>query len=190
MTEPQIHDNFFANPDAVREFALRQPYWDCSYKSITSGHWPGRRTLFVHWINATIFDEFIARLRERLALPDSATIYVESFFQSCNRHDGNSWVHQDVFDLDKTHVGVIYLNPDPPPNSGTLIYDPIPGADQQPDYDKSLPENYTVRMAMENRYNRMVCYAPEHFHKSDEYFGESVEDGRLFMVFFMRVEGA
>ena len=35
-----------------------------------------------------------------------------------------------------------------------------------------------------NKYNRLVLYRASLFHKSLDYFGKGLNDGRLFQVFF------
>jgi hypothetical protein len=36
-----------------------------------------------------------------------------------------------------------------------------------------------------NVFNRLILYPGDAFHKSNDYFGNSVEDGRLVQVFFV-----
>lgn len=194
MSQPIIHESFFKDPDGVRKFALNEQFWDCSFTSIMRGSWPGKRSHMVHWLSAEIFDEFVENISGILGLTADQEMYVEAYFQYCTVHDGDSWVHRDMDDLDKTHVGVIYLSPDPPPNSGTIIYEMPPSLEQQFDHNDPSskypadPSEYNVKQILENQYNRLVLYSPQDFHKSDTYFGEGKQDGRLFMVFFMRVE--
>ena len=47
---------------------------------------------------------------------------------------------------------------------------------------------FEVKQKLENKYNRMVLYDPKELHKSDTYFGTDINDSRLFIVFFMRVD--
>ncbi len=39
MFEPLIVDNFFKDPDAIREFALKQTYWP-KQTNPNGGNWP------------------------------------------------------------------------------------------------------------------------------------------------------
>jgi len=39
-----------------------------------------------------------------------------------------------------------------------------------------------------NVYNRLVLYRGDHFHMSLDYFGQGLEDGRLFQTFFFNTE--
>ena len=192
MSKALVYDSFFADPDGVRQYALGEKFWDCSFTSIMYGKWPGKRSHLLHWVSADIFDQLITRLTEALELSLDDDIYIEAYFQYCTREDGDSWVHRDLDDFDKTHVGVIYLTPDPPPQSGTIIYQPPAELahidDLNPDTDYPVdPAAYDVKQVVDNRFNRLVVYKPTDFHKSDNYFGDSLQDGRLFIVFFMRV---
>ena len=39
-----------------------------------------------------------------------------------------------------------------------------------------------------NVYNRLVLYRGDHFHISMDYFGQDINDGRLFQTFFFDTE--
>ena len=39
-----------------------------------------------------------------------------------------------------------------------------------------------------NMFNRLVLYRANQWHQSLEYFGNGIEDGRLFMTFFFNTE--
>jgi hypothetical protein len=90
-----------------------------------------------------------------------------------------------------THVLILFLTPDPSPNSGTIFYNRKPDVNEdeykQNDGD---PKYYDVKEVFENVYNKAALYNPDEFHKSDTYFGESFRDSRLSQVCFLREEGA
>ena len=78
-----------------------------------------------------------------------------------------SWLHKDSISL---LAGVVYLNPNPRPNTGTIVY--MDGDDKEP----------TV---VENEYNKLVLYNGSFLHAPQNGFGTDINDSRLTMVFFM-----
>jgi hypothetical protein len=191
MFQPIVVDNLFDDPDKVRGFALKQDYYSCKNHPLgeSAGNWPGKRSDYVSAIDFTFFKFISKHLYKELNLQEEQNSYIECFFQYCSEFDGNSWVHRDVLNYEPTHVGLIYLTPEPPENSGTILYE-----HKDPNYVKGGPmddsgdvSDYNVKQVLENKYNRLVIYHPDEFHKSDTYFGTTKEDSRLFIVFFMRV---
>jgi len=187
MFDPIIVDNFFANPDVIRDYALKQSFWHSDYDP-NNANYPGKRSDFISALNPDIFQELMGGVHDAVGIDRSASTFTHSFFQYCNVEDGNSWVHRDSLYFEPTHVGLVYLTPNPPKNSGTILYD-----HKDPNYVKGDPQDdsgdvddYNVREVIDNKYNRLVIYDPDEFHKSDKYFGTTKEDGRLFIVFFMR----
>jgi hypothetical protein len=197
-----VIDNFYSDPDAVRKFALTQPFNTCK-ESSGGGAWPGRRSDFLHEINPAISDEFhntfLGNLLENNPIKYSG--YIETNFQLCYEGDGDSWIHYDTPDWHCTHVGIVYLTPNPPENSGTLFYefDETYRAEfeeyaKKHNYrwyglnrDQDREEFYKFfkqTMEIPNKYNRAVIYGPNRWHKSDKYFGNTPDTGRLFQPFF------
>lgn len=108
--------------------------------------------------------------------------------------------------IDKKFAGVIYLTPNPPINSGTTIYkndfseyDELNefGMDKlQIIYSVNLPISNSIKKTfgeelkefksklkvdtcVENVYNRFITYPSIMYHSPDDYFGDTLEDGRL-----------
>ena len=73
--------------------------------------------------------------------------------------------HRDYFPC----AGVIYLNPDPPANTGTSILD---GRNNQ-------------FINTENVYNRLIAYDGYKIHGLSGCFGDSIDTNRLAIVFFI-----
>ena len=67
-------------------------------------------------------------------------------------------------------AGLLYLTPNPPPDSGTIIYTPPPHQEQD---------------IVGNCFNRLLLYSADAYHKSNKYFGSSLRDGRLTQLFFI-----
>ena len=190
MFEPIVVDNVLKHPDRLRYFAMSQPYW-YGKEHPQGGNYPGKRSDYLSVSNNDAFMEIMMHVHDAIGIPRNASTYTEAFLQYCVGGDGDSWVHRDNLDhFNPTHVGLIYLTPNPPAESGTILYEP-----KDPNYitgdpmdDSGDPNDYNVKQVLENKYNRMVIYSPSEFHKSDKYFGSSIQDGRLFVVFFTEVK--
>ena len=199
-----VIDNFYENPDKVREIALKQEYKDCK-DPLMGGSWPGFRSKYLHHIDESLMQEFRDNLMGNLleGLNTRYNCYFETMFQLCYAEHGDSWIHTDIGKWEITHVGVIYLHPDPPPNSGTLIYDLKKECVDEfkayaakhnnlwTDLNRDTEEFhkwFELTLNVPNKYNRAIIYSPHRWHKSDTYFGNSVETGRLFQPLFARIK--
>ena len=189
MIDPIQKDGFFENPDKVRKYALTQTYYS-SDNDPNNANYPGHRSDFLSAINNELFKEFAQNLYKVIGLERQHPSFIHSFFQYTTEADGNSWVHRDSLHFDPTHVGLVYLTPNPQPNSGTILYTPkYEGAwDVENSENSGSPDDYEIKHVFDNAYNRVVVYDPQEFHKSDTYFGSTRYDSRLFIVFFMRVD--
>lgn len=185
MIEPIIQDNFFGDPDRVREHALKQTYAR-SEDGPPDVNYPGSRSYYLSAIDNFLFIYLTQKVYQVLGYASETPSYTEAFYQWCNKDDGNSWIHWDNLPWNPTHVGVIYLTPDPPDNSGTILYHKPDWFD--PDTMSTSDYEFEVKQKLENKYNRMVLYDPKELHKSDTYFGTDINDSRLFIVFFMRID--
>lgn len=201
-----IIDDFYKDPDKIRNFALTQEFKTCKDAGM-SGNWPGRRTGFLHYLDQEISEEFhtqfIGSLLENNPVEYGG--YLETNFQLCYESDGDSWIHYDTPSWNCTHVGVVYLHPNPPENSGTLFYkfnenyraefEEYSAKNNRlwfklnRDEDKEYFEKFfTLELSLPNKYNRAVIYGPHRWHKSDRYFGTSPDTGRLFQPFFCTLD--
>jgi len=171
MTSFVCIDNFLPYPNVVRSWALQQKYY--THKEMNAilnvhNNWQGKRTNVIHELDNQYADVILSRIQELCCryfyLPEKQQI--KSAFQITNKHDGNSWIHKDY---DVRVAGILYLTPNPEPNSGTTFYD----------------ENEKVLDHIENVYNRLILYRSNINHKSTNYFGETKEDCRLTQVFFI-----
>lgn len=198
-----VLDNFLEIPSVVRQWAIKQNYYDS--KEYTKMHgkftdWPGKRTNHVFDLDqmyANIVLSKISALSSMFFGVKSPGI--KSYFQLTTKQDGHSWVHQDS---DVSVAGILYLNPDPPSNSGTTLYkckDPSRWESYMKDsagYEtlKTINENDNPELyksifepvdVVGNVFNRLIMYSGNQYHKSNNYFGENAEDGRLTQVFFI-----
>ncbi len=190
IPNPLVFENFFLNPYRVRDIALSLNYWDCN-EHPTGGNWPGERSLYVNQASPDVFHSFTSAFYKLWNWPETKQVLFDANFQICRASDGASWVHQDIMPQNYTHVAMLYLSPNPSPDSGTCFYkleaDPL---DQNYINTDGDPSHYSVSYIADNVFNRCVVYSPDEFHKSNVYFGENRADARLTMVTFIKEEGA
>jgi hypothetical protein len=202
-----IIDNFFEAPDAIRKKAL-------SYEYGVAGNHPGYRTECLSRIDTELYKVISCKILSLFL--DLNYFKVEHGFEICFQWTSSDWekgwVHSDggVY-----LAGVVYLMPDPPSNSGTLIYEDFNNIGDLPqplknmayigrqnnnlelhkseEYKKEREENnnkYKTSITVENVYNRAVIYPANYFHAENNFFGTTIEDSRLVLVFFLHTVAA
>jgi hypothetical protein len=204
-----VLDNFFEDPDSVRNFALSQNF------SPSPGHYPGFRSQRLDKIDESFersFTEKVFSLFFDLNCHD-ITWSVESSFQLIPSKFEEGWVHSDNSPDGWNVAGLVYLNPQPSPNSGTSICSRITDTDYSSldlkkftqikhkfyrgepvdpelyrNYRNELNSKFSTTINVENVYNRLVVYSADELHKANNFFGEHKEDSRLTLMFYARVE--
>lgn len=187
--EPYEYRGFFKNPDRVRQVAMQQQYYRMDDHPM-GGNYPGFRTMCLNNITPDIFSEVANRLYEVLGFDDSRGVHLESMFQWCNKADQPpEWVHRDNLYFDPNTVGIVYLHPNPPPNSGTELYT-LKDEYEYRDSFHDHPERYkyNVMKTFKNEYNKLILYDPLEYHDSLDCFGETIDDSRMWMMFFAKIE--
>ena len=185
-----IIDDFYSNPAEVREFALQQEFF-------VEGNFPGHRT-------KSFLSDGIKETIQDILRPFAGEItgwggeYTGSF-QYTTAFD-RSWIHSDSY---TDWAGVLYLTPDAPLTAGTGIFKHKETGMmtwRHQDHTQEETENSPhwnhgrdiTKWDMVDRYgnifNRLIMYRADNFHISLDYFGQSLEDGRLFQVFFFNTE--
>jgi hypothetical protein len=192
-----IVDNFYKEPDKVREFALKQDFLD------SPGNYPGKRTKQLYELNRDLFIGFCTKLFS-LYYPSNIQWVVNTAFWKVGSIDSIAlspknmgWIHDDGC----LFAGVVYLTPDLNSKLGTNIYKQIKereiidtscmhkfyssGIDDN--FDENITKNNsafeeTTRIC--NAYNRLVCFDGRVPHSPSNYFmGDEI---RLVQVFFVR----
>lgn len=182
-TKVIITDDFYTNPDAVREYAFTLGF-------DIKGNYPGVRT-------APYLPDDVKKAIQHIVYGagGSVTDWLEGSgytgaFQICTAQD-RTWIHADSFN---TWAAVCYLTPDAPVSSGTALYryrenkeyersdNNAPFLDGY-DYTKWEKTDY-----ISNKYNRIVMYRGNMYHASLDYFGDNYNNGRLFQTFFFNTE--
>ena len=174
-----IVEDFYVDPDSVREFALSQPF-------DVVGNYPGART-------ATFFNDSVKEVIQRIIEPQSGLVTnwldekYSGSFQLCNE-DHKTWIHADNHN---TWAGVCYLTPNAPVTSGTALYRHKESQDREfveELHDGNNMDDWEEVDRFGNIYNRLVLYRGNLYHASVDYFGTTPEDGRLFQTFFFNTE--
>jgi hypothetical protein len=183
---PQIVvvDDFYADPDLVRDFALRQPFAE------DVRYFKGQRTLEPFRFPG-IREHFRRLLRAQITRWD---VPVNGVFQMCTAAD------QLVYHADtQLYAGTVYLTPNAPPQSGTSFWRSRahPAVRRWPaelPYETVFPTGHYDRTQFElvdivgNVYNRLVLWDAHLLHSASDYFGDRLENSRLFHLFFFDIE--
>ena len=197
MLNTLVIDNYFENPDEIRELALSyENYRVNNYNDGATNGWRGQRTLPIRKIrnqqcpccNQDIksyskSDEIVIQHAQKIfdvcdnhfnILGNSSDeMVISSFFHITTEETRYSYPDfwQDRFHADVLGpiAGVVYLTPNPPPKSGTSILD---GENNQ-------------FVNLENKYNRLIAYDGSRIHGLSNVFGDSKETGRLTLTFFI-----
>lgn len=198
-----IIDNFLEIPTIVRQWAINQEYYTAKQFSEMYGKhtdWPGKRTKHVSDLDQMYANVVLSKIANIATNHYGLkNISIRSYFQISTKEDGDSWIHQDN---NVKLAAVLYLNVDAPVNSGTTLYDCKDPAQwesfmrDQEGYNilksinrfdnKHLYDSlFEPRDIIGNKFNRLVLYPGTEYHKSNDYFGDSAQNGRLIQVFFV-----
>jgi beta-1,4-mannosyl-glycoprotein beta-1,4-N-acetylglucosaminyltransferase len=190
-----VIDNFYKNVDEIREYALSQTYqspenhgavgYRCeSGKKIMDG----TKEMFEKLMGGTI--------------PNGSKhgewgYSTNGCFQWCNARVPIVY-HCDS----QKYAGIIYLTPNAPPNCGTSFFrhknykirnsSIFSKSDwyksdlnhKEPHLDKT---QWEIVDSVGNVYNRLVIFDAQYIHAVTEYFGEDINNSRLFQLFFFNI---
>lgn len=205
FTKPYIPtivvDDFFETPTLWRHFALNQKFFKGE-----RGTWPGLRTDMLHELNPELYEVLEYKLLQQLPQFKRFT-KIESTFQIIDATYGNGWVHDD--NPEHSVAGVIYLNEVAPMSTGTTLYLDSMDFDSESytqmfinDVTDTDPEErkkfqkyrdeqrskFTPSTNVDHYWNRCIIFDPRTWHSADNFFGSTLEDSRLTLVFFGNVE--
>jgi hypothetical protein len=178
-----VVDNFYKNPDDVRNFALTQEY------NYHKDYHKGKRTDTPFRFNG---------LKERFEQIVGTKIKnwehygTNGVFQICVA--GDEIVYHTDF---QQYAGVLFLTPNAPPETGTAIYRSKHTLKTKVDKteEKLVFKNgyldsteFDVVDVVGNIYNRLVLFDAKQIHSATTYFGTNLENGRLFQLFFFDLD--
>lgn len=191
-------DNFYNNPDAVREWALKQEFLD------SPGNYPGKRTKELWEIDPKFFDIFGNKIFSLLYPNQNVRWRIQTTFWKVTTQDSDplcpknmGWIHTDncIF------AGVIYLTPNFDRKLGTTIYKQVKFDEINinhksmhsfyrdridNEFDDNIIKNnsmYEETITVENIYNRMICFDGQIPHSPSGYYMK--DSIRLSQVFFV-----
>jgi hypothetical protein len=191
-----VLDSFFAEPDLVREFALKQ-----EYENERVPNYPGFQSV-ERFLSKVVIAKLEAAIGARIDLETCAGSMGYFRYILANGRSRLK-VHTDLYDW----TVVIYLSPYCPAQLGTTFYrhlrtglygPPCPsvydefGFKDFQDYEKKVVEADTLNEkaweiagSVENRYNRCLIFkASELFHSHTGGHGTHKHDARLTQNFF------
>ena len=208
MFPTTIQDNFFERPDEIVRLAD-----SLKYEPAPENTYPGMRTAAFSQIDP-VLDRYIGQRILRSWFHDgefkketSLNWIADIRFQICRpMHDeqyhlkNRGWAH---YDSSIKFGGIIYLNPDPEPDTGTCILQLKKGyfwnhedaiqverahynGNDIPDdkFEKAwrtINDQWEETTIVQNRYNRMMCFNNQQAHRVQN-FGH--KQNRLTIAFF------
>jgi hypothetical protein len=199
-------DNFFENPNLIREWALKQ-----EFKKDEQGQWPGERTKFLHEINRNIFDNITQKILKVITDDENVKFdnckmtfqKIKQFSNKENSFLNTGWIHQDD---GEDLAGLIYLTPGANIDAGTSLFSvkekykfDFSATHLQTEkvnfyknndltnYKESIEKNksyFDEIVTFKNIYNRCIIYDSSQYHRANNFFVK--DDDRLTLVFFFR----
>jgi|TARA_B110000977_G_C10867119_1_gene412052 hypothetical protein len=175
-------ENFYTDPDYVRQEALNMEWFD------KKGNHPGKRTNPIKDIS--VKNKIETEINRTIIDWDADWNTYSGVFNLCTQQD-RCWIHSD---WGTTWACVIYLTPDAPLSSGTGLYKHNKTGFRSPPKDKAFADEiakdgldftaWEVTDVIGNVYNRAVVYEGHYYHSAVQYFGHSPEYCRLHQTFF------
>ena len=190
-----IVDNFFEEPDTIRDYALSLPY-----KESERNTWPGKRTDFLHDVSPELF-RGVMQKTVGLLFSEKTPINYNTLmaFQLTGEIYEKGWVHHDS--SVSTITAIIYLTPGS--SSGTSLYlknnviecNDSKYIEEKKDSFKTKKINSDIRTKHNNQYyetisvkgiyNRLFLFESHMYHAAHEFFGDTSNTSRLTLVYFI-----
>ena len=192
-----IVDDFYFDPDMIRNFALSQEKND-----ETDGNYAG---IMTH--NSFLTQEHIDTFSQLVGHSVRPSTSFTGKFRFTKKNDTYKQdIHFDPGDDNTAWAGVVYLTPNVDNTEGTVFWkhkrtglDSIPrtlegikehGWNGVEDLQKfleteGLDYSYWIKtLSVPYKYNRLVLFRPWMFHSPGPAFGDSLETSRLIQTFF------
>lgn len=197
----RVIEDFFEAPELWRSFALKQEYYNPEFEVF-----PGKRSKPLHELDLEVFDSF-ARTLQRNIPNCSGFRDLAVRFHTVDETFVRGWIHDD--DPRINLAGLVYLKKDAPLGSGTSFYDDQLDSmaeqihmliqrdifeltsDQRlelEEHRQAHRNNFKVNAVVENVFNRCITFDPRVWHAPDNFFGKTLEDSRLTLVFYAVVD--
>lgn len=180
-----IQDNFFDDPDSMREYALSQKFYTKENHPYGIGVFPGYRTNFfdtTHRLNyddkiLNFFNNIYSKIIPHLSKLENVNDLKEKYSKwnlqisfSYTLKGSDSFKHTDGITpgYKIRYGGLVYLYKKPPKKCGTTLY-----------------LNDTTYL--ENKYNRLVLYNSNIEHEPTDNFGSNINNSRLVLTIFFDI---
>jgi FkbM family methyltransferase len=191
-----VIDDFYTNPDEIRKYALSLNYQPPkNHGAVGFRCQEGRKILDG---TKQLFEKLLHK-----SIPNGNNIGEWNYstngcFQWCNASVPIVY-HADS----QNYAGIIYLTPDAPPQCGTSFLrhkkykirnNKIFSKSDWYESDLNYKEPHLDKTQWEivdsigNVYNRLVIFDAHYIHAVTEYFGEDINNSRLFQLFFFNIE--
>ena len=164
-------DNFFNNPDRIRDVALNATYYIKEDHPGDIAQFPGHRTDYLNEWNTDLYNYMLDRELDIVRSLIDLTPYTEYWTKFSFSWTDNTVPRIEHVDFDdnwngfKTfYGGIIYLTPNPPKNTGTIL---------------------SGVTTVENVYNRYVIYDATKPHAIEKSFGKTLNDARMVLTHFI-----
>jgi len=190
-----VKDNFFKDPDYIRELALSLDHWATADTVDHPQGWRGIRSSPLKYYLSDVLDSICDQIfnycynvrdlknwtypswETEVNPPERANNPLREPMLTGYFHQAPSYLINSLIDfpLMKYHMdyvsvaGLIYLTPEPPPMTGTSILD----------------SKNNKMINVKNKYNRFVAYDGFNIHAVSGLFGDSKETNRLTLTFFI-----
>ena len=178
-----VVENFYNNVDKIRKDALKLEYIN------HPKYHKGKRTEEVFRFKG-LKESFEQILGNKIK--NWEHYGVNGCFQICVGGD------QLVYHYDtQEYAGILFLSPDAPPQTGTSFYrskvtlkKKIEEKDTSDTFKTGFLDStqFDLVDVVGNVYNRLVLFDAKLIHAATNYFGNSLENGRLFQIFFFDLE--
>jgi len=209
-----VIDNFYSDPFKVREYALNElknnsyfPYGNQEWKATKTKKYnncPFKNSTSLINNLEEIINEKIDIENWRLDYPEHGTIednthsrnFIKSAKWNCAFHIKpitnqklGCGVHNHVTDIwngvgEEGWVGLIYLNPNAPKDTGLFLWENI---NKNNNYNWMTPsENWVLIDSLGAVFNRLILCRGKMPHSGADGFSNEDENGRLYQTFFFK----
>ena len=190
-----VQDNFFKDPHKVRECAIQSlmDKHDCILNDSVKNY-PGIRSK----VPQSIVDEIIFFINK--SFQKKPKDFYSNFHITSRIHEVGL-IHSDT----PKFAGLIYLNENPPPKSGTILCTHmddkrnVSGFNEAStthnvdvikrfaNYKKQFNKDFKIEVELENKFNRLIIYNGIQYHAPYHYFGNNLFNSRLVLVFWFNL---
>ena len=194
-TDIMVVDNFYKNPDMVREYAMHE------LEYAPSDYHKGQRSNSRFILEGT--KEKLEQILGKRITNWNDGGYANGVFQFCTA-DQPIVYHVDS----QMYAAMVYLTPDAPPHTGTSMYrSKVTGISSFPGQESRMGNEYVDTFRGNNKemnfydgtqfekiddignvYNRLVIFNSSQLHAATEYFGDAIDNARFFHMFFFDIE--